>query len=98
DETEELVVGAQRVLVETVHKRAAVGRGREPALAVEGDDRLTDRDPADAQALRDVVLVDPITLAQLAVEDERAHVDGDEVTAARAVEERDRREAGVVLG
>ena len=44
----------------------------------------------------DVVLVDPVALAQLTVEDQRPDVHGDEVAAAAAVHERHGREAGVV--
>ena len=52
---------------------------------IEGDDRLTHRDAADAEALGDLVLAHAVALAQLAVEDERADVHRDEVTAAPAV-------------
>ena len=94
DQTQQLVVIAQRVLVEAVHERAAVRRDREPPLAVERDDRLAHRDAAHPQLARDVVLVDPVTLAELAVEDQRPHMDRHQVAAAGPVDERHRREAG----
>ena len=96
DQPEQLVVVAQRVLVEPVHERAPVRRDGQPSLAVERDDRLAHGDAAHPESLGDLVLAHTIALAQLAVEDHRADVHGDEIATAAPVDERERREALVV--
>ena len=53
-------------------------------------------DAAHTELAGDVVLVHAVALAQLAVEDQRANVDRDEVTAAGPVDERDRGEPQLV--
>ena len=87
---------AERVLVESVHERAAMGRDGQPALAVERDDRFAHRDAADAESPGDVVLAHAVALTQLTVEDHRADVHRDEIAAAPPVDEGERREALVV--
>ena len=97
DEPEQLVVVAQRVGVEPVDERTAVRRDGEPALAIEGDDRLAHGDPAHARAVgrcRPGATRSPWRSSPLKISD--ADVDGDEVAAAATVHERNGREAGVV--
>ena len=96
DEPEQLVVVAQRVFVESVHERAAVGRDGQPAFAVERDDRFAHGDAADAESPGDVVLAHAVALPQLTVEDHRPDVHRDEIAAAATVDEGERREALVV--
>ena len=92
DQAKQFVVVAERVLVESVDERTAVRGDRQPPLAVEGDDRLPHRDATHPELLGDLVLANPVALTQLAVEDQGADVDGDELTAAAPVHEGDGRE------
>ena len=58
DEAVQLVVVADRLLVERRDERAPIRLDRDPALLLECDQRLANGDPADAEGLGDVVLVD----------------------------------------
>src|SRR5438128_7826100 len=85
---------AHRILVEAVDERAAMGLDHQPALAVEGDDGLAYRDPADPEFGGDLVLTQVVALLQLALEDEPADVLGDEFAAAAPVSASGRTELG----
>src|ERR687897_1435704 len=70
------------LLVEGVDERAAMHLDRDPALALERDQRLAHRDAADAQSLCDLLLGDPLARAEPAVEDEAPDVDDRVLPAA----------------
>ena len=86
DEAVELVVVANRLLVERGDERPAVRLDRDPALLFERDQRLANRDAADPERLGDVVLVHPRARSQVAVEDQLADVERRGATAAPAVQ------------
>jgi hypothetical protein len=81
-------VVADVVDLQAGHEGATVRLEADPALAVEGDDRLADRDAADAQLLGDLVLAEAVALAELAVHDQLTDVTGDLVGAALAAQAR----------
>ena len=83
-EAEQLVGIPRRLLVEGVHERAPMQLDRDPALALERDERLADRDAADAEGLRDLLLGDPLTGTEPALEDQPPDVHGGVLAAALA--------------
>jgi hypothetical protein len=60
--------------VEGIHEHAVVLDDRDPALAFQRDQRLTDRDARYAQCVGDRVLRQPLALSEHTVEDEAQHV------------------------
>ena len=83
-EPEQLVGIARRLLVEGVDEHASVHLDRDPALPLQHDERLAYRDAADAQRLRDLLLGDPLTRSEPALEDQPADVHGGVLPAAPA--------------
>src|SRR5690606_2858986 len=71
----EVVVVPHAVGVERGDEGAAVGLEPHPALALQGDERLPQRDAADAQLGGDGVLRHPVAGAEAALEDHAPHVE-----------------------
>src|SRR5207302_9783071 len=69
-EAVELVVISDRLLVQCGDEGASVQLDGHPAAALQGDERLPDRDAADPEVLGQLVLGHALAGAQLALEDQ----------------------------
>ena len=78
----ELVVVAHVVGVDAPHEGPTMGLDGDPALAVEGDDGLADRDAADPELGRDLVLAHAVARLVLAVEHHATQMGGNELATA----------------